>query len=209
MTPTGSWPRIRPGRTGYSPLTMWTSVPQIVVRVTRIRASPGPGRGRSTSSTWNSCGRVEDVGPHRVDRDHVGSPFVPVGRARSRRARDTGRRLIPAARMATPADARQRRRSPVRGLERPPARSDGGEASFPVPGFSAGESSVRGSLRAHGRRFRQLGCSRPGVSHEWSARGGARPPSGPASAGGRECPRGLTTQSDQAPYQRVSGPTPL
>ena len=56
MTPTGSWPRTSPGRTGYSPFTMWTSVPQIVVSVTRISASPAPGRGRATSSTLNSCG---------------------------------------------------------------------------------------------------------------------------------------------------------
>ena len=56
MTPTGSCPRTSPGRTGYSPFTMWTSVPQIVVMVTLISASPGPGRGRATSSTLNSCG---------------------------------------------------------------------------------------------------------------------------------------------------------
>src|SRR5262245_27352996 len=51
MTPTGSWPRISPGRTGYSPRTMWTSVPQMVVAVMRITASPKPARGRDTSST--------------------------------------------------------------------------------------------------------------------------------------------------------------
>ena len=45
MTPTGSWPRIRPGLTGYSPRTMWTSVPQIVVAVIRMTASPAPGVG--------------------------------------------------------------------------------------------------------------------------------------------------------------------
>ena len=32
----------QPGRTGYSPLRMWMSVPQIVVVVTRITASPTP-----------------------------------------------------------------------------------------------------------------------------------------------------------------------
>lgn len=42
MTPTGSCPITSPGRTGYSPLTICRSVPQIVVVVTRISASPGP-----------------------------------------------------------------------------------------------------------------------------------------------------------------------
>src|SRR6187401_3060236 len=42
---------MRPGRTGYSPLTIWTSVPQMVVTVMRITASPGFGRGLATSST--------------------------------------------------------------------------------------------------------------------------------------------------------------
>src|SRR4051794_3280027 len=52
------------GLTGYSPLRMWTSVPQIVVSVTRMTASPGPGRGRSTWSTrmspgpWNTAARI-------------------------------------------------------------------------------------------------------------------------------------------------------
>ena len=51
MTPTGSWPTIRPGATGYSPRRMCTSVPQIVVIVTRTIASVGPhsGIGRSCS----------------------------------------------------------------------------------------------------------------------------------------------------------------
>src|SRR4029079_18678858 len=49
MTPTGSWPTVRPSFTGYSPFRMWTSVPQIVVSVTRISASPTPGTGRGTS----------------------------------------------------------------------------------------------------------------------------------------------------------------
>ena len=183
MTPTGSWPRISPGRTGYSPLTMWTSVPQIVVSVTRIRASPGPGRGRSTSSTWNSCGRVEDVGPHRVDRDHVGSPFVQSAR---------------------PASAYARRGSPAG-----PCREDGDaggrstEAKVTCSGAGAPElDPIVGSARrrcrrrrrriarAHGRRSRRRACSRPGRSHGWSATGGARPPSGPASAVGRACPPG-------------------
>ena len=50
MTPTGSWPSTRPGLTGYSPRTMCTSVPQIVVAVIRMTASPGPGTGFGTSS---------------------------------------------------------------------------------------------------------------------------------------------------------------
>ena len=29
ITPTGSWPMVRPGATGYSPFRMWTSVPQM------------------------------------------------------------------------------------------------------------------------------------------------------------------------------------
>src|SRR5262245_52244150 len=40
---------ISPSFTGYSPLRMWTSVPQIVVSVTRMTASPTPGSGRGTS----------------------------------------------------------------------------------------------------------------------------------------------------------------
>src|SRR5215471_20213664 len=51
MTPTGSWPRISPGLTGYSPRTMCTSVPQIVVVVILMTASPARGVGRGTSST--------------------------------------------------------------------------------------------------------------------------------------------------------------
>src|SRR6476646_10090849 len=42
---------IRPGLTGYSPFRMCRSVPQIVVKVTRITASPTPAVGRGTSST--------------------------------------------------------------------------------------------------------------------------------------------------------------
>ena len=67
MTPTGSWPMIRPGRTGYSPLRMWMSVPQIVVVVTRMTASPTPARGSGTYSTrmspgpWNTVARIVSV----------------------------------------------------------------------------------------------------------------------------------------------------
>lgn len=42
MTPTGSCPMTSPGRTGYSAVTICRSIPQIVVVVTRISASPGP-----------------------------------------------------------------------------------------------------------------------------------------------------------------------
>ena len=44
MTPTGSCPRISPGLTGYSPRTMCTSVPQMVVAVIRMTASPALAR---------------------------------------------------------------------------------------------------------------------------------------------------------------------
>ena len=50
MTPTGSWPMMRPGATGYSSRQMWTSVPQIVVSVTLTIASLGPHRGVGFSS---------------------------------------------------------------------------------------------------------------------------------------------------------------
>ncbi|MNZ97408.1 hypothetical protein D3C78_1166440 [compost metagenome] len=52
MMPTGSWPMVSPGATGYSPLRMCTSVPQMVVVVMRTSASFGPtgGIGLSTSS---------------------------------------------------------------------------------------------------------------------------------------------------------------
>ncbi len=41
MTPTPSWPRIRPGaQVATSPFRMCRSVPQIVVLVTRTMASP-------------------------------------------------------------------------------------------------------------------------------------------------------------------------
>src|SRR5215218_577473 len=67
MTPTGSWPMMRPGATGYSPLRMWTSVPQIVVIVTRTMASVGPqvGTGRScsviTPGRSKTAARMESV----------------------------------------------------------------------------------------------------------------------------------------------------
>ena len=40
---------------------MCRSVPQIVVSVTRMTASPGPGRGRATSSTRMSPGAWKTV----------------------------------------------------------------------------------------------------------------------------------------------------
>src|ERR1044072_2156422 len=64
MTPTGSCPMTRPLLTGYSPRTMCRSVPQIVVSVMRMMASPTPARGRSTSSTrmsftpWKTVARI-------------------------------------------------------------------------------------------------------------------------------------------------------
>ena len=42
---------VSPRATGYSPLRMWTSVPQIVVVVTRISASSGPTSGIGFSSS--------------------------------------------------------------------------------------------------------------------------------------------------------------
>src|SRR5687767_11746715 len=71
MTPTGSCPTMRPGATGYSPRRMWTSVPQIVVIVTRTMASVGPqeGTGRScrvmTPARSKTAARMESV-PGRV-----------------------------------------------------------------------------------------------------------------------------------------------
>ena len=57
---------------------MWTSVPQIVVSVTRMTASPGPGRGRGTSLDRDVAGAAEDGGPHGGRGDVVvyagGSP---------------------------------------------------------------------------------------------------------------------------------------
>src|SRR6188474_2482106 len=50
MMPTGSWPTMRPLRTGYSPRRMWTSVPQIVVVLIRSRASSGPTSGTGRDS---------------------------------------------------------------------------------------------------------------------------------------------------------------
>src|SRR5918993_3883660 len=62
---------MRPGATGYSPRRMWTSVPQMVVIVTRTMASVGPqeGTGRScrvmTPGRSKTAARMESV-PGRV-----------------------------------------------------------------------------------------------------------------------------------------------
>src|SRR5574338_460490 len=50
ITPTGSCPITSPGFTGYSPRTICRSVPQIVVNVIRMTASPTPAVGRDISS---------------------------------------------------------------------------------------------------------------------------------------------------------------
>src|SRR4029453_2594433 len=51
MTPTGSCPSTSPLRTGYSPFTMGTSVPQRVGVVPRITACPALCAGLGRSST--------------------------------------------------------------------------------------------------------------------------------------------------------------
>src|SRR5829696_3184459 len=57
MTLTGSWPTMRPGATGYSPLRICTSVPQIVVIVARTMASVGPQAGIARSCNAMTPGR--------------------------------------------------------------------------------------------------------------------------------------------------------
>ena len=54
-----------PARTGYSPLRMWTSVPQIVVSVTRMSASPGPGRRPRHLFDADVARAMEDGRAHR------------------------------------------------------------------------------------------------------------------------------------------------
>ena len=51
MTPTDSWPRVRPSGTGRAPLTVWTSEVQIKAAVVRTIASSGPGSGIGFSTT--------------------------------------------------------------------------------------------------------------------------------------------------------------
>ena len=66
MTPTGSWP-ISPGRTGYSPFTMWTSVLQMVV-VVSADGRPRLGRHADEGPARHGCRpdgghrRLHDVG---------------------------------------------------------------------------------------------------------------------------------------------------
>ena len=68
MTPTGSWPSTRPGRTAYSPFTMCTSVPQMVVVVMRTTASPARGIGFGRSTTTEPPRLEERHRSHRVHR---------------------------------------------------------------------------------------------------------------------------------------------
>src|SRR4051812_42423342 len=97
MTPTGSWPRTRPGLTGYSPRTMWTSVPQMVVVVMRISASPAPGRGLGMSSIerwsvlWKTTAFMVGIGGLRTEKKHE------WGRGRTRRKLEHSRRQRTAA----------------------------------------------------------------------------------------------------------------
>ena len=125
----------------------------------------------------------KDGGPHRVDGDHVRSPFAPVGSSPASFAGashgSAGWSLVSS--MATMAAARQSRRSPAWGAGAPA----GMDARF-----SAGEPTVRGSPREPVRTSRRPGCSRPGWSLGSAAKGGARPPSGPASFAVRERLRG-------------------
>src|SRR5471032_2616861 len=69
ITPTPSWPRMRPDvQLGTSPLRMCRSVPQIVVRVTRTMSSVAAamvGLGRSSSAFF--------PGPRKA------SAFISVG----------------------------------------------------------------------------------------------------------------------------------
>ena len=71
MTPTGSWPMILPGSTGYSPRRMCTSVPQIVVIVTRTIASVAPQTG--TGRSWS----VMRSGPSKTAARMVSVPAEP------------------------------------------------------------------------------------------------------------------------------------
>ena len=68
MTPTGSWPMTRPWRTGYSPLTMWTSVPQMVVVVTPDDRLAGTSVGPRDLLEADVARAVEHGGAHGVRR---------------------------------------------------------------------------------------------------------------------------------------------
>ena len=73
MTPTGSWPMTSPGRTGYSPLRMCTSVPQIVVSVTRM--TPRRTRLAAAGPPRRGCRRDRGTRPRASSR----SPALLVG----------------------------------------------------------------------------------------------------------------------------------
>jgi hypothetical protein len=60
MTPTGSCPTVKPFATGYSPFRICTSVPQIVVVVTRSSASSGTHLGDRFLIQYNTS---------RLDKD--------------------------------------------------------------------------------------------------------------------------------------------
>ena len=78
----------RPGLTGYSPLRMWMSVPQIVVVVTRMTAWSTPARGFGTDSTrmspgpWNTVARIVSASRDAVGRVSVRVTVdLPVGQS--------------------------------------------------------------------------------------------------------------------------------
>ena len=73
MIPTGSWPIVRPRATGYSPLRMWMSVPQIVVVVMRMRASSGPISGTGFSSSTMRPGSTKIAAFMRAARARLRS----------------------------------------------------------------------------------------------------------------------------------------
>src|SRR6476659_3553076 len=136
MTPTGSWPMISPGRTGYSPLRMWMSVPQIVVVVTRTTASPTPARGFGTDPTrmsfgpWNTVARIVSVARlagRGVSRMRVMAGLL-LGRTGRRREELRGpvRRLFNEPTGPVPAHVQQGHRSSGRGSSRPAGQKDVG-----------------------------------------------------------------------------------
>ena len=125
MTPTGSCPITRPGRTGYSPRTMCRSVPQIVVSVMRITASPGPGWGRGTSSMpncptpWNTFARIVAIARvlrrMRATQVRCRAPAhdaAPAPPSRPERAPGAIRKLRDAASTRSSAELPSQRRSP-------------------------------------------------------------------------------------------------
>src|SRR3954451_20733244 len=90
ITPTGSWPTVRPLATGYSPLRMWTSVAQIVVVVTRRSASSGPTSGTGFPSSSMRPGPTNTAAFIILVIRNPPVPPVPappIGRRSVRRAR--------------------------------------------------------------------------------------------------------------------------